>query len=131
MKQTVHTPVAVSTEHEHRLRKRLALRCAVCGSHVWLNPLHLAEPPDVPGPRKCWVLCRHCYEAVQEEMRRSPLTSSLRTRIAIGLVASDRWPMAYPTRMKSYVYDRRWIVFIASGCVIAMLLHLLLILYIV
>jgi hypothetical protein len=102
----------------------------VCDSHVWFAPVYLTEVPDAPEPHKAWILCRSCYEAVQEEMRRSPVTTPLRTRIAVGLVASERWPMAYPTRIKSYIYDRRWIVFIASGCIIAMLLHLLLILYI-
>jgi hypothetical protein len=53
--------------------------------------------------------------------------SPLRLRVAMGLVAAERWPQAYPTLVKNYIYDRRWIVFIATFLVIAMLLHLVII----
>ncbi|MBO0789899.1 MAG: hypothetical protein J2P36_02985 [Ktedonobacteraceae bacterium] len=127
----MHITTEPQTERGHRLKKRLTRRCAVCMNHVWFDSVHLTEPPGVPEPRESWVLCRDCYEAIEKEVRRSPVASSLRTRIAVGIVASERSPMAYPTRLKSYIYDRRWIVFIAAGCIIAMILHLLLILFIV
>ena len=61
------------------------------------------------------------------EMQRSPILSPLRLRIAMGMVASQYWPNAYPTRVRAYISDRKWIVFIAAGFIIAMLLHLVLI----
>jgi hypothetical protein len=45
----------------------------------------------------------------------------------MGIIASEYWPQAYPTRMREYVSDRKWIVFIAAGFVIAMIVHLALI----
>jgi hypothetical protein len=45
----------------------------------------------------------------------------------MGLVASERWPQAYSTRMRNYIYDRRWIVFMGAGFFIAMILHLVII----
>lgn len=78
-------------------------------------------------PRLSWTLCKGCYHALLAELRRSPIRSPLRLRIAIGLVASERWPQAYSTVVKNYIYDRRWIVFMAAGFFVAMLLHLIII----
>jgi len=61
------------------------------------------------------------------EFRRSPVRSPLRLRIAMGLIAAERSPHAYPTSRSEHVSDHRWIVFIALGTFIAMLLHLVLI----
>jgi len=61
------------------------------------------------------------------EFRRSPVRSPLRLRIAMGLIAAERSPHAYPTRAGEHISDHRWIVFIALGTFIAMLLHLALI----
>ncbi len=62
-------------------------------------------------------------------MRRSPVRSPLRLRIAIGLVAADRWPQS---RSSSYstIGDRRKILFIVWTFIIAMIVHLALIVYI-
>jgi hypothetical protein len=60
-------------------------------------------------------------------MQCSPILSPLRLRIAMGMVASHYWPSAYPTRVRAYISDRKWIVFIATGFVVAMLVHLTLI----
>jgi hypothetical protein len=53
----------------------------------------------------------------------------LRLRIAIGLVAADRWPKS---RSSTYTMlgDRRKILFIVWTFIIAMLVHLALIVYI-
>ena len=73
------------------------------------------EPEGVPEPRLSWILCRRCHQLLQIEIQSSPVTSPLRLRIAMGLVASEYWPQAYPTRMRAYISDRRWIIFIAAG----------------
>lgn len=119
--------VAIRRNGPRRPKKGMMHRCSVCTSSIWLNPIHLMEPEGVPEPRLTWTLCQPCYRALHAEMRRSPVRSPLRLRIAMGLVASERWPQAYPTRVRNFVSDRRWIVFIGAGIFIAMILHLVLI----
>jgi hypothetical protein len=85
------------------------------------------EPEGVPEPRLSWTLCKACYHALIEEMRCSPIKSPLRLRIAMGLVASERWPQAYPTQVRTFISDRKWIIFIAVGFIVAMIVHLALI----
>jgi hypothetical protein len=119
--------VAIRHERPRRPKKGLTHRCSICASRVWVHPVHLTEPEGVPEPRLSWTLCRPCYRALMKELRRSPVRSPLRLRIAMGLVASERWPQAYSTRARLFVSDRRWIVFIAVSFVVAMLVHLVLI----
>ena len=57
-------------------------------------------------------------------MHRSPVRSPLRLRIAMGLVAAERSPQAYSSR---FMNDRMWIIILAWGFGIAMVLHLVLI----
>jgi hypothetical protein len=117
----------VRQDGTRRRKKRLATSCSICTSRIWFDPVHLMEPEGVPEPRLCWILCRECYGALLEEMRHSPVRSPLRLRIAMGLVASERWPQAYPTTVSTFINDRKWIIFIAVGFIVAMLLHLVLI----
>ena len=58
------------------------------------------------------------------EMRRSPVRSPLRLRIAMGLVAAERSPRAYSRR--SYLRDQRRFIGIAWILIIFALLHLIL-----
>lgn len=55
-------------------------------------------------------------------MRRSPIRTSLRLRIALGLVAAERSPVAYGT--STHVRDQRRIIGIAVILFLAMILHL-------
>lgn len=119
--------VAIRRDGPRRPKKGMTHRCSICTTRVWVNPVHLMEPDGVPEPRLSWTLCRPCYRALISEMRRSPVRSPLRLRIAMGIVASERWPQAYPTRMSTFVSDRRWILFIAGGFIVAMIVHLALI----
>jgi hypothetical protein len=84
------------------------------------------EPAGVPDPRRHWILCSDCHVALLEEMRRSPIRSPLRLRIAMGLVAAERSPQA---NQRSYraMNDHTWILILAWGFGIAMILHLVLI----
>jgi len=59
-------------------------------------------------------------------MLRSPIRTPLRLRIAIGLVAAERSPHTYATS-RTPLSDRSWIVILAWGFGIAMILHLILI----
>jgi hypothetical protein len=89
-----------------------------------LNTAYLIEePPGVPDPRQSWTLCKRCHAALLVEMERSPVLSPLRLRIAMGIVAAERSPDVYaPTRAP--ISDRTWIVVMAWGFAIAMVLHL-------
>ena len=69
--------------------------CSICTRFILFYPISLKEPIDVPEPRHEWILCKPCYEALLVEMRRSVKRSSMRLRIAIGLVAAERSPNAY------------------------------------
>src|SRR5256884_7368059 len=86
----------------------------------------LKDQEAFPTPRHSWILCQECYQALLVEMRRSPIRTPLRLRIAMGLVASERWPQSYSS---SFIMlgDRKKILFIAWTFVIAMILHLALI----
>jgi hypothetical protein len=119
--------IAIRRKGVRRLRRAGPSRCAICSSRIWFAPVDLTEPESVPEPRLSWLLCKACYGAVLAEVRRSPIRSPLRLRIAMGIVASERWPQAYPSRIRTYLSDRKWIVFIGAGFAIAMILHLALI----
>ena len=121
------TMTAVQQENARRLKKWTLTTCSVCTRYIWFNPIRLEEPVGVPEPRLSWTLCKPCAQALHIEMERSPVRSPLRLRIAIGMIASERWPMAYRDRLQERISDRRWIIFMAVGFIIAMILHLALI----
>jgi hypothetical protein len=121
-------PLAATGDGDARkLKKRASVHCSICTRYIWFNPMHLTEPQGAPEPHLSWALCKQCHEAVMIEMNNSPVRSPLRLRIAMGMVASERWPLAYSTRMRAYISDRRWIVFLAAGFMTAMIVHLILI----
>ncbi len=107
-------------------KKRTNEHCSICSSRIWFDAVHLMEPEDAPEPRHAWVLCRECYQALVVEMRRSPVRSPLRLRIALGIVAAERWPQSSSSAY-SWLGDRRRVVFIVWSFIIAMLVHLALI----
>lgn len=107
--------------------RRKRSTCSICSRPTWFDSVSLMEPEDVPEPRQSWILCQDCYRMLVEEMRRSPIRSSLRLRVAMGIVAAERWPKAYLTENISSSRDQRRIIFIAWVFVAAMLFHLSLI----
>ena len=116
--------VAVRREGSRRQRRRVVTHCSICNGRIWFHPLRVIEPEGVPEPRLTWSLCKPCYYALLEEMRVSPVRSPLRLRVAVGIVASERWPQAYTTRVRMYLADRRLMVFIAVGLIVTMIIHL-------
>ena len=120
--------LAVGRESDvnRRARRRTNENCSICTSRIWFDAVPLMEPEDVPEPRRAWVLCQQCYQALMVEMRRSPVRSPLRLRIAMGLVASERWPHSYSST-DNVESDRGKIIFIVWAFIIAMLVHLALI----
>ncbi|HYB02554.1 MAG TPA: hypothetical protein VED37_20175 [Ktedonobacteraceae bacterium] len=109
-----------------RPRKPNVVRCSICESRLWHNLIPLKEPEGVPAPRQEWMLCKRCHEELLNQLRLSPVRTPLRLRIAIGLVAAERSPYAYAPKRKPLT-DRSWIIIMAWGFGIAMLLHLILI----
>jgi len=68
---------------------------------ILFYPISLKEPIDAPEPRHEWTLCKACHEALLIEIHRSAIRSSLRLRIAIGLVAAERSPNAYTVNTRT------------------------------
>lgn len=87
--------VATRRETGQRGRWYKLVRCSICTSLIWFHPVALKESVEAPEPRQEWVLCKPCHEALLVEMRRSSIRSPARLRIAVGLVAAERSPMAY------------------------------------
>jgi hypothetical protein len=130
VKDTMHggePTVQTQRGNARRLGRRIATRCSICTHYTWFTAVPIVEPPGAPEPRQAWTLCTECHAALLEEMRRSPIRSPLRLRIAIGLVASERAPQAQPSLEGGAMSDHRWIVVLAWGFGIAMVLHLILI----
>ena len=120
------SPATLQRNKSHRPRKCSVIRCSICERRMWHNFIPLIEPEDVPPPRQEWTLCKRCHEELLVQLRLSPVRTSLRLRIAMGLVAAERSPYAYaPTRKP--LTDRSWIIILAWGFGIAMILHLILI----
>ena len=125
----MHSGTSTATsqqQNSRRPKKRTRQECSICTSRIWFEAIPLIEPEGVPEPRRSWTLCKSCHRALLVELRRSPIRSPLRLRIAMGLVAAERAPLAYP-RSSSYMNDKRWILFLAWGFGIAMVFHLILI----
>jgi hypothetical protein len=129
MKDAMRSGESAAVAHQANLRrakKRFSERCSICARRTWFDPIFLMEPEGAPEPRHSWILCKDCYGVLLSEMRRSPVRSPLRLRVAIGIVASERWDQAYPGSHTLYS-DRRLVLFIAWGFVTFMLIHLMLI----
>ncbi len=106
---------ATKRETGRRGRWYKPFRCSICTSLILFHPIALKEPIDAPEPRYEWVLCKPCHEALLVEMRRSTIRSSVRLRIAIGLVAAERSPNAYPVKTKTreeQEFDREFAWFV-------------------
>ena len=131
MKEAMHSgypnpTVVAPAQRSRRSRRPKNPRCSICDRHTWFDGTHLMEPVGAPEPRNSWVLCKRCYGDLLIQMRRSPVRSPLRLRIAMGMVAAEHWPQSY-ARSRTVLSDRAWILIIGWGFAIAMLIHLILI----
>lgn len=129
MKDTMHSgepTVVTRRDNSRKTRRHLTSRCSICTRRTWFDAIPIMEPAGVPDPRRRWVLCSDCHVALLDEMRRSPVRSPLRLRIAMGLVAAERSPQVNQQSYRAMT-DHTWIVVLAWGFGIAMVLHLLLI----
>jgi hypothetical protein len=118
---------AVANRAEHHKKKNIGKRCSICNIRLRASAVPINEPDGVPEPRHSWILCRDCYQDVVAEVRRSPVRTPLRLRIAIGMVASERSPDSYSSTAHTVRDDYRKFIFIAMVFILAMLVHLALI----
>ncbi|HEU0002594.1 MAG TPA: hypothetical protein VFQ36_16930 [Ktedonobacteraceae bacterium] len=103
--------VAIRLPIRRGWRRFKPLRCSICAFHIWLHPIVLKEPVEAPEPRHEWVLCSYCHKALLNEMRRSSLSSPVRLRVAIGLVAAERSPYAYyMSEQRAFQREFSWFV---------------------
>ncbi len=87
------------------------IRCSICTVYIWLRPFALKEPIEAPEPRHEWVLCSYCHKALLNEMRRSSVSSPVRLRIVVGLVAAERSPYTYyMAEQKAFQREFSWFV---------------------
>lgn len=65
-------------------------RCSICDRRLENKAYFLTESEDAPEPHQSWLICAPCNLVVQDELTRSELRPAIRTRIVVGLVASQR-----------------------------------------
>lgn len=99
------------------------LRCAICARRLGSAICYLEETGDVPPPRQSWMLCTACNEAVKEQMALAPVQSSIRLRVAVGIVSTERTPAARRAR-RGQLTDKTWFKVFFWGAIITMLVHL-------
>lgn len=103
--------------------------CSICCRRLWTHLFPLQEPAEAPDPQQSWALCKACYAAVLLELERSSLNSSLRVRVAVGVVAAERWPRLQPGAAERE--DRIWTALLLWGFAGFLLIHLVILLLIV
>ena len=126
IKRDGDSTVALQKDKTRQSGKRMITRCSICERRTWYHSIPFIEPEGVPDPRQEWTLCKRCHQELLVQLRLSPVRTALRLRIAMGLVAAERSPYAYAPARKPLT-DRSWIIIMAWGFGIAMLLHLILI----
>lgn len=99
------------------------LRCDICERRLGSTISYLEETGDVPDPRRSWVLCPECNEAVHQQMERVTLRSPLRLRVAVGIVSTERTPTARRVRL-ARLSDASWMKIFFWLFLITMLVHL-------
>lgn len=86
------------------------VRCAICADYIW-RPIMLKEPIEAPEPRHEWVLCSYCFKALVNQMHRSPLSSPVRLRVAVGVLAAERSPYVYyMSQQRAFQREFSWFV---------------------
>jgi hypothetical protein len=100
-----------------------SLRCQICARRLKKSLFFVEETGDVPPPRRSWVLCRACNDAVHAQMELSDLQSPVRLRVAIGLVSTNRTPAARRARF-GQLSDESWTKLFLWLLPLVMLVHL-------
>jgi len=114
---------AVSSSVEEANSRHGSLRCQICARKLGKSLFFVEETGDVPPPRRSWVLCQDCNDAVHQQMELSPVQSPVRLRVAVGLVATTRTPAARRARL-GQLSDESWLKVFLWLLPITMLVHL-------
>jgi hypothetical protein len=118
------SPSAVTSPAEMKGGSGGSLHCEICARRLGKSLFFVEETgDDVPPPRRSWVLCRACNEAVHAQMEAAPLQSPVRLRVAVGLVATTRTPAARRARL-GQLSDESWIKVFLWLLPITMIVHL-------
>jgi len=102
---------------------RESLHCEICQRRLGKSLFFVEETGDVPPPRRSWVLCQACNEAVHAQMELAPVQSAVRLRVAVGLVATMRTPAARRARL-GQLSDQSWTKVFLWLLPITMIIHL-------
>jgi hypothetical protein len=116
-------PFATGSQGMQSARVAEALRCDICERRLGDSVFYLEETGDVPEPRRSWTLCAVCNDAVHEHLAQSPVRSPVRLRVAVGMVASERTPMARRAQ-RGQMTDRAWMKLFFWLFLVTMLVHL-------
>ncbi len=102
------------------------MHCDICQRRLGKSIFFVEETGDVPDEHHAWALCEECHTAVHERLVASPVRTSLRLRIAVGLVAAERTPEARRSNF-GQMTDESWIKVFLWLFPITMIVHLLII----
>jgi hypothetical protein len=86
-------PHGIIFEQQHMGARR---SCSICERKLVNKAYFLTESEDAPRPQQSWLLCAPCNLAVQAGLASSELRPAIRTRVVVGLVASQRGPANRP-----------------------------------
>ena len=81
------------------------------------------ETGEVSEPRQSWTLCEACNEAVRNEIETSPVTSAVKLRVAVGVVAAERTPTGKRLTWGGSMSDEQWLRFLMWGFIIGFIVH--------
>ena len=85
MKEAMHdsgVSPAPAPRRQARRPRRIIRNCSICTKRIPYDAVAVMEPEGAEEPRQSWVLCQDCYQALIQEMHRSPVRTPLRLRIA-------------------------------------------------
>jgi hypothetical protein len=131
MEHKLHTGSSDAGPQDAKAKRPRAetLRCDICRRRLGSSIFFLEETGDVPEPRRSWVLCHDCSDAVHEQMSRAPIQSPMRLRVAVGLVSTERTPEARRARF-GQLTDQQWAKLFFWLFFITMLVHLAVLVFI-
>lgn len=113
------------TSYHSRESSGGSVECSICHRRLKGTVRYVEETGDVPGPRQSWTFCAACDEAVRNEVESSPVRTAVRLRVAVGVVAAVRTPMARRLRWGASLTDEQWLRILMWGFIVGFIVHTL------
>lgn len=107
-------------------RSRVRLRCDICARKLGKTLTYLEETGDVPEPRQSWLVCEECNAAIKGQMARARVQTPLRLRVAVGIVSTERTPLARRAH-RGELSDSAWIKLLFIAFIGGLIAHLMVI----